>query len=264
MFIDSHAHLEMREFDQDRDEVVQRALSAGLDLIVTVGTNPADCIKAVEIAQRYPQVYAIIGVHPHEVKDVVQSDYDSITKLAKHEKVVAYGEIGLDFFRNLSPWALQIEHFEKQLVMAHELNLPVVIHDRDAHKETVEMLKRWPGNRRGIVHCFSGDARMAKQCVDMGFYISITGVVTFKKSEELLDVVRQTPLEHILIETDSPFLAPEPHRGKRNEPANVIFVARKIAEIKGVTTEEVGRVTSENARRIFGIQKNLIQELPTA
>ena len=253
MFIDSHAHLEMREFDRDRDQVVNRALGAGLDLIVTVGTNLQDCCKAIVIAERYSCVYAILGIHPHEVKDITSSVYESLKKLSASKKVVAYGEIGLDFFRNLSPRDVQIRCFEEQLELAHELNLPIVIHDRDAHKETMDRLKKWPGKRRGIVHCFSGDARMAQDCVDMGFYISVTGAITFKKSEKLLDVVRKTPLERILIETDAPYLTPEPHRGKRNEPAYVVFTARKIAEIKGVATEEVGRITSQNARTIFGI-----------
>jgi TatD DNase family protein len=255
MFIDSHAHLEMREFDRDRDQVVNRALGAGLDLIITVGTNLEDCFNAVEITKRYPCVYAILGIHPHEVKDISPSIYEPLKKLAASEKVVGYGEIGLDFFRNLSPRDVQIKRFEEQLELAHELNLPIVIHDRDAHKETMDRLKKWPGKRRGIVHCFSGDARMAQECVDMGFYISITGAVTFKKSERLLDVVGKTPLERILIETDAPYLTPEPHRGERNEPAYVVFTAHKIAEIKGVPTEEVGRITSENARTIFGIKE---------
>lgn len=245
----------MREFDRDRDQVINRALGAGLDLIVTVGTNLQDCLKAVDITRQYPCVYAILGIHPHEVKDITPPVYESLKKLAASEKVVGYGEIGLDFFRNLSPRDIQIRRFEEQLELARELDLPIVIHDRDAHKETLERLRKWPGQRRGIVHCFSGDARMAQECVEMGFYISITGAVTFKKSERLLEVVRKTPLERILIETDAPFLTPEPNRGKRNEPAYVVFTARKIAEIKGIPTEEVGRVTSQNARAVFGIQE---------
>lgn len=254
MFADSHAHLEMSEFDPDRDQAVGRALSAGVGLIVTVGTNLQDCFKAVEIASRFPCVHAIIGIHPHEVKDFDPAGYETLKTLAAHKKVVAYGEIGLDFFRNLSPREIQIRHFEEQLEIAHGLNLPIVIHDRDAHKETMDRLRRWPGERRGVIHCFSGDTRMAEECIEMGFYISVTGGVTFKKSEQLRQVVRETPIERLLIETDAPYLTPEPHRGKRNEPAYVIFTARKIAEIKQIPTEEVGRITTENAKRIFNIK----------
>lgn len=254
MFVDSHAHLEMRDFERDRDQAVKRALNAGVNRIVTVGTNLEDCRKAIELAERYDCVYASIGIHPHEVKDINSSDYDYLKNLAHHDKVVAYGEIGLDFFRNLSPRDIQIARFREQLDLAHELNLPVIIHDRDAHKETLEFLKSWPGSRRGIVHCFSGDYKMAEECLDLGFFISFTGAVTFKNSEGLRDIVRKIPLENILIETDAPYITPEPNRGKRNEPAYVIFTARKIAEVKGISTEEVGRITSENAKAIFGFE----------
>lgn len=254
MFADSHAHLEMSEFDRDRDRAVGRALEAGVSLIATVGTNLQDCFKALEIASRFPSVYAVIGIHPHEVRDFDPAGYETLKKLAANKKVVAYGEIGLDFFRNISPPEVQIRRFEEQLEIAHELNLPVIIHDRDAHRETMDRLRRWPGERRGIIHCFSGDARMAAECLDLGFYISVTGNVTFKKSEQLRHVVRETPIERLLIETDAPYLTPEPHRGKRNEPAYVVFTARKIAEIKQIPTEEVGRITTENAKRVFNLE----------
>ncbi len=243
----------MREFDRDRDQVISRAHGAGVDLIVTVGTNLADCRKAVGIASTHPSVYAIIGIHPHEVKDIEASTFDSLKELAGNERVVAYGEIGLDFFRDLSPRTVQIDRFGEQLEIAHTLNLPIVIHDRDAHRETFDMLKSWPGKRRGIIHCFSGDYPMAVKFLDLGFCISVTGAVTFKKSDKIQEVVSKVPLERLLIETDAPYITPEPHRGKRNEPAYVVFTARRIAEIKGVPTEEVGRITSENAVRVFGI-----------
>ena len=260
MLIDSHAHLEMREFDADRNQVIDRALRVGVDLIVTIGTSLADSRKAAEIASRYPCVYAAIGVHPHEVKDIDPHTYDSLNKLATHDKVIAFGEIGLDFFRNLSPRDIQLKRFSEQLEIAHELNLPIIVHDRDAHKETLDLLRKWPGERKGVIHCFSGDYKMAQECIDMGFYISVTGAVTFKKSEVISEVVRKIPLERILIETDAPFITPEPHRGKRNEPSYVIFTARKIAELKGVTMEEVGRITSKNTRQIFGIESNVAEK----
>ncbi|HTZ40646.1 MAG TPA: TatD family hydrolase [Syntrophales bacterium] len=253
MVIDSHAHLEMAPFDRDRDQVVKRAKDAGVEVIVTVGTTVVDCRKALEITRRYPGVYAVIGIHPHEVKDIKGETYDTLKEMAKHEKVVAYGEIGLDFFRNLSPRGTQIHRFGEQLELASELGLPVVIHDRDAHRETMNLLKGWNGSRRGIIHCFSGDYPMARQCIDLGFCISIPGTVTFEKNENLRSIVRELPLESLLVETDCPYLTPNPFRGKRNEPAYVIHTTRKIAEIKGKTFEEVAAVTTGNAKALFNI-----------
>ena len=253
MFIDSHAHLEMKAFDRDRDKVIARAKEAGVDYIVTVGTTLNDCKKAISIANRYESVYAVIGIHPHEVKNIDDLTYESLKDLANADKVVAYGEIGLDFFRNLSPRDVQIKRFGEQLELAGEIGLPVVIHDREAHRETLNILKEWKGNRRGIIHCFSGDYEMAKKCLDMGFYISIPGTITFQKSEKLQEVVKNVPIDSILLETDSPYLAPHPRRGRRNEPANVIFTARRVAEIKGLPLEEVGKITSQNTKNIFGI-----------
>ena len=253
MFIDSHAHLEMKAFDRDRDKVIARAKEAGVDYIVTVGTTLNDCKKAISIANRYESVYAVIGIHPHEVKNIDDLTYESLKDLANADKVVAYGEIGLDFFRNLSPRDVQIKRFGEQLELAGEIGLPVVIHDREAHRETLNILKEWKGNRRGIIHCFSGDYEMAKKCLDMGFYISIPGTITFQKSEKLQEVVKNVPIDSMLLETDSPYLAPHPRRGRRNEPANVIFTARRVAEIKGLPLEEVGKITSQNTKNIFGI-----------
>jgi TatD DNase family protein len=253
MVIDSHAHLEMAPFDRDRDQVVKRAKDAGVEIIVTVGTTVGDCRKALEMTRRYPGVYAVIGIHPHEVKDIKGGTYDSLKEMAKHEKVVAYGEIGLDFFRNLSPRGTQIHRFGEQLELAGELGLPVVIHDREAHRETMNLLKDWKGSRRGIIHCFSGDYPMARQCIDLGFLISIPGTVTFEKNDKLRSIVRELPLDSLLVETDCPYLTPNPFRGKRNEPAYVVHAARKIAEIKKKTFEEVAAVTTANAKRIFGI-----------
>jgi TatD DNase family protein len=254
MLIDSHAHLEMREFDSDRGEVVRRAKEAGIDAIVTVGTNLRDCLKALAIAAQYEFVYAALGVHPHDVKGIDEKTYSALRKLVGQPKVVAYGEIGLDFFRNRSPRDVQIRCFGEQLELADEFDLPVIIHDRDAHAETLNMLRTWKGKKRGIVHCFSGDAAMAKKCLDLGFHISIPGPVTYPKSEKLLEVVRQVPLERMLVETDAPYLTPQPHRGKRNEPAYVVHTAKRIADIKGITLAEVGAATSQNARVVFGIE----------
>ena len=253
MLIDTHAHLEMQAFEEDRDEVIRRAGEAGIDAIVTVGTNLRDCRKAVAIAGRYDSVYAAIGIHPHDVNRIDGETYRLIRELAGRPKVVAYGEIGLDFFRNRSPRSDQIRCFGEQLELAAELGLPVIIHDRDAHAETLKMLTEWKGGKGGIIHCFSGDAPMAGKCLDLGFYISVPGPVTYPKSERLLDVVRQVPLDRLLVETDAPYLSPQPFRGQRNEPAYVLHTARKVAETKGLPLEEVAAATTRNAKAVFGI-----------
>lgn len=249
---DSHAHLEMREFDRDRPEVIRRAAAAGVKRIVTVGTTLADCEKAVAIAAENPGVYAAVGIHPHEVKGVRQADYDRLREIAAAGKVVAYGEIGLDFFRNLSPPELQVRHFGVQLELARDLGLPIIIHDRDAHRQTVSILKE-SGLRKGVIHCFSGDYAMARECLDMGFYISVPGTITFPKSERLREIVSKVPLDRILVETDCPYLTPVPNRGKRNEPSYVAYTARKVAEIKKAGYEEIALATSRNASELFNI-----------
>jgi len=253
VLIDSHAHLELSEFDSDREDVIRRAGESGVEYIVTVGINLEDSKNAVAIAERYDTIYASVGVHPHDAKSIDETTYDSLKKLSQSDKVVAFGEIGLDFFRNLSPGELQRRRFGEQLELAGELGLPVIIHDRDAHRETVEMLKNWKNFSGGVIHCFSGDYDMAVKCLDMGFYISIPGPITYRKSETLRDVVRKIPIDRMLVETDCPFLSPEPKRGKRNEPANVLYTARKVAQIKNLSFEDVAMTTSANTGRLFGI-----------
>ncbi|KAF0155820.1 MAG: TatD DNase family protein [Syntrophaceae bacterium] len=253
MLVDSHAHLEMKEFDSDRKDVIERASLAGVDCIITVGTNPSLSRKALSIARQYENVYATVGVHPHDVAKSNDKSFDELKVLAQDPKVVAYGEIGLDFFRNISPRGKQIEMFARQLELANELNLPVIIHDRDAHEETLSMVKA-SGIRWGVFHCFSGEWAMARKCIDLGFYISVPGVVTFDKSKVLHEVVRQAPLDSILLETDCPYLTPAPHRGKRNEPSFIIHTAKKIAEIKGMTWEEVAQTAACNTRKLFRIK----------
>lgn len=253
MLIDSHAHLEMREFDSDRNDVIERAELAGVDCIVTVGTNPGLSRKALSIAHQYENIYATVGVHPHDVAKASDKSFDELKTLAQDPKVVAYGEIGLDYFRNISPREKQIEMFAKQLELAQELNLPVIIHDRDAHEETLRMVKA-SGVRRGVFHCFSGDWAMARQCIDLGFYISVPGVVTFDKSRVLQEVVRQAPLDAILLETDCPYLTPVPHRGKRNEPSFIIHTAKKVAEIKELPWEDIAQTAACNTRKLFSIE----------
>jgi len=254
MLIDSHAHLEMKEFDSDREEVIRRAGSEGVDFIVTVGTNLKLSNKAVTLADKYENIYATVGIHPHDVSKTDQNTLDTLKELVKtRKKIVAYGEIGLDFFRNISPQEKQLELFGVQLELAKELNLPVVIHDREAHKQSLETV-RASGVRRGVFHCFSGDYEMARKCIDLGFYISIPGVVTFDKAKTIQDVAGRIPLSSLLLETDAPYLAPIPHRGKRNEPSFIVHTAKKVAEIKKITWEEVARETSANAINLFGIK----------
>jgi len=253
MLIDSHAHLEMKEFDPDRREVIERARLAGVGCIVTVGTNLGLSRKALAIARQYENIYAAIGVHPHDVAGTDDRSFDELRVLAQDPKVVAYGEIGLDFFRNISPAKKQIEMFAKQLELAKELNLPVIIHDRDAHEQTLQMVKA-SGVRSGVFHCFSGDWTMASQCIDLGFYISVPGVITFDKSNVLREVVRQAPLDSILLETDCPYLTPVPYRGQRNEPSFIIHTAKKVAEIGGMNWEDVAQAAAVNTRKLFRIE----------
>ena len=255
MLIDSHAHLEMKEFDSDREDVIKRAGDTGVDFIVTVGTNLALSRKAVSLAQKYQNIYATIGVHPHDAAKTDNRTFESLKELSQVQKIIAYGEIGLDFFRNISSQEKQIDVFGLQLELAQELNLPVIIHDREAHEKTLEMVKA-SGVRRGVFHCFSGDYAMAKQCIDLGFYISIPGVVTYDKAKTIQDVALRVPLASLLLETDAPYLTPVPHRGKRNEPSFIIHTAKKVAEIKKVGWEEVAQVTADNAMTLFGIKSS--------
>jgi TatD DNase family protein len=254
MLIDTHAHLEMREFKNDLDDVIRRAREAGVEYIVTIGTTVESSRDAVVLADKYDFIYAAIGIHPHEVKDILHPAYEIIRHLSKHKKVVAYGEIGLDYYYEHSPRGDQKRKFRDMLREARELDLPVIIHDRDAHEDTLKILsEEWSPELGGVMHCFSGDIAMAKKVIEMGFSLSIAGPVTFPKAEALREVVKQIPIEHLLIETDAPYLAPQPVRGKRNEPAFVRHTAEAIAQIKGLSFDDVARITSFNAMQLFGI-----------
>lgn len=254
--IDTHAHLDMPEFEADLPQVIQRAKEAGVSTILTVGIDPASCRKVIEIAETYPDIFAILGVHPHDAAQVGERDLDGIKALARHGKVKAWGEIGLDFFRNLSPPASQQERFRQQIAIAKELRLPLVIHSRSATQETITTLREERGwEVGGVIHCFSGDAQTATQYLEMGFVISIPGVITFNKAQGLREVVKGLPAEVLMLETDAPFLAPVPHRGKRNEPAYVRLVAEAIAAIRGEDISELAAVTTKNACRVFNLDK---------
>jgi TatD DNase family protein len=255
MLIDSHAHLEMPEFKKDLEEVLQRARASGIDAIFTVGTEEKDWGRALEIANSHPWIYAILGVHPHNAKEIDDRTYTLLREICRGEKVRAFGEIGLDFFRNHSPRDVQLKRFREQVGLALELKLPIVIHDRDAHEETLEVL-RSEGARDcgGIIHCFSGDLDMARKCMDMGFYISVPGSITYKNAEDFQKIVRELPLDSVLVETDAPFLTPVPFRGKRNEPGYVRYTAQKVAEIKKMPFEKVAEATTDNALRVFRLK----------
>lgn len=254
MLIDTHAHLDMREFNDDREDVIKRAQDAGVEYIITIGTTVESSRDAVLLAEKYDCIYAAIGIHPHDVKDVLHPAYEILRHFAKHDKVVAYGEVGLDYYYEHSPRADQKQKFRDMLREARELDLPVIIHDRDAHEDTIRILsEEWSPDLGGVMHCFSGDTAMAHKVIEMGLSISIAGPVTFQKAESLREVVRQVPIEHILIETDAPYLAPHPLRGKRNEPAFVRHTAEAIARIKGLSFDDVARITSFNAMQLFSI-----------
>ena len=256
MLIDSHAHLEMPEFKKDLEEVIQRATEAGVSTILTVGIDPASCRKAIEIAEAYPNIFAIVGVHPHDAARVGERDLDGLKALARHEKVKAWGEIGLDFYRNLSLPAIQQDRFRQQIAIVKELSLPLVIHSRSATQETIACLREErAGEVGGVIHCFSGDAKAAEQYLEMGFVISIPGVVTFNKAQGLREVVKGLPAEKLMLETDAPFLAPVPHRGKRNEPAYVRLTAAACADIRGEDIAVLAATTTANACRIFHLYK---------
>ncbi len=256
MLIDTHTHLDDTRYDGDREAMIERAREAGVDTFITIGCDLATSKAAVELADRYPFVYASIGVHPHEVRHIDDGWYDEFRCLAKHPKVVAYGEIGLDYHYNHSPPTLQRERFREQIQLARELTLPVVIHTREAQEDTIAILKEeQAADVGGVFHCFTGDAWLAKGGLDLGFHLSFSGVVTFQNATMLREIVATVPMDRILIETDCPYLTPVPHRGKRNEPAYVRLVAETIASVKStaapVSVDEVGRLTSANACRLF-------------
>jgi TatD DNase family protein len=254
MLIDTHSHLDMDEFKDDIGDVLNRALNGGVARIITVGIDIPSSLKAIELANRYDFIYSSIGYHPHNADNVDTSGLEELSRLAGEPKVVAWGEIGLDFFRRYSHQEKQIAAFEKQLDMAFQYDLPVIIHDRDAHDEIYAILnKRKDMKSKGVIHCFSGDYDLAMALIDIGYYISIPGTVTYAKAVEVQDVASRIPIDRLLVETDAPFLAPVPKRGKRNEPLFVGYTARKIAQLRSMDFEEFSLKTSENAKRLFGI-----------
>lgn len=256
MLVDTHAHLDDERFDTDCDEVVSRAADAGVSFIINPGSNLDSSRKAVGLAEKYACVYAAVGVHPHEAAELTERSLEVLRGLAEHEKVVAVGEIGLDYYRDLSPRDRQREAFRKQLDLAAELDLPVIVHSRDAHADVEEMLTeaRRAGGLRGVLHCFSGGPDGAERAAKMGFYIGFDGPLTYENATTLRKIAGIIPVEHALIETDSPYLSPLPHRrSERNEPAFLPLIADKLADIRGLSAADVARVTALSAARLFGI-----------
>lgn len=254
MLVDSHAHLDMKDFDKDRQATLDRALEGGVTHIITIGTDLSSSLKALELANIYDFVFSSVGYHPHHATDTDPPVLRELEGLVSEPKVVAWGEIGLDFYRRYSPADVQVAAFRRQLEMAMDLDLPVIIHDREAHTELFDILEEMTrGKARGVIHCFSGDYDMAMALIEMGYHISIPGTVTYKKAFQVHEVATRIPLERMIVETDAPFLAPVPFRGKRNEPLFVTHTAQKIAELRNMDFQEVALQTSENAKRLFDL-----------
>jgi TatD DNase family protein len=259
MFTDSHAHIDGPEFDADRGEVIERARAAGVTTILNVGTgdpNSGVFERAVDLGRNNPSIYTAVGTHPHDGRFYDDAaEQKTKTRITTGERVVAWGEIGLDFHYDNSPRDVQIDVFKRQLRAARECDVPVIIHTRDAESETIDILRtEYVGaERRGVFHCFTGSKELAQQAIEIDFMISFSGIVTFRKAGDLREIAKQVPLENLLIETDCPFLAPVPYRGKRNEPAYVVEVARCIAELRGVDIEQVAAITTESFKRFLRI-----------
>ncbi|MDF2644500.1 MAG: hydrolase, TatD family protein [Paenibacillus sp.] len=255
MLTDSHTHLNAEQFNEDQDEVIERALNAGVTRIVNVGFNRETIPSSIALAERYDFIYSTVGWHPVDAIDMMPGDLEWIEELCKHEKVVAIGEIGLDYYWDKSPKDVQQRVFREQIRLARKLGMPIVIHNRDAHQDILHILKEEKAEEvGGIMHCFSGSWETAKQCLDMNFHISFGGPVTFKNAKQPKEVLAQVPLDRLLIETDAPYLTPHPFRGKRNETGYVRLVAETAAEIRGLTLEEIAEITTNNAIRLLGLK----------
>lgn len=252
MLIDTHAHINVEQFDEDREQVIERALDAGVTRIVNIGYNRETIPSSLKLAEEYDFIYSTVGWYPQDAINMEEGDLEWLESLCSHPKVVAIGEIGLDYYWDTSPKELQQQIFREQIRLARRMNLPIVIHNREAHGDVVRILKEENAAEvGGIMHCFSGSWEIAKQCLDMNFYISFGGPITFKNAVRPKEVLAKVPLDRLLIETDCPYLTPHPYRGKRNEPAYVRYVAEAAAEIKGIEMEEIARTTTENAFQVF-------------
>lgn len=253
MYFDSHAHYDDERFDEDREALILSLKEKGVDFVVNAAADMKSCHTSLALAEKYPFIYSSVGVHPHDVKDLTKADLEEMKRLAAHPKVVAVGEIGLDYFYDNSPREDQRKWFKEQLMLANELELPVIIHSREASQETFDIIVE-SAVKEGVIHCFSGSYELGKEYVKRGFYLGVGGSLTFKNAKKTVEVVEGIDLSHILIETDCPYLTPVPHRGERNDSSYLKYVVQKIAEIKGVSEDEVAEVSSENAKKLFRIK----------
>lgn len=256
MLVDSHAHIDVPLYDEDRDQVMARAREAGVAVVVNVGCDLDSSAASIRLTEQYDDVFAALGFHPHNAARMSDGDLERLAELAQHPKAVAIGETGLDFYRNLSPREDQIKAFKGQLELAQRLNLPVIIHCRNAQEEVLSIVEEWAGGSKrashplGVLHCFSGDIGLAQRYIEMGFLLSVAGPITYSSSHAL-EIALNMPLEKLLIETDCPFLTPHPHRGKRNEPSYLSFIVEKISGIRGMPSDLVAKHTAENAIQLF-------------
>ncbi len=262
MLIDSHAHIQGKEYAGEVEAVIARAREAGVEKIIAVGGagDMSSNTEAIALAKTFPDIYATVGMHPHDAKDVGADELKKLKELAAAPKVVAVGETGLDYYYDHSPREVQRRVFAEFIHLARETGLPIVVHERDAANDAAQLLRgEGEGKIHGVIHCFTGDYEAACAYLNLGFYISFTGIITFKNAEPLREVVRKVPLERMFVETDSPYLTPVPHRGKRNEPAYVRYVAETIANLKRISLEEVARVTTQNVQALFDMRSRPIE-----
>lgn len=252
MLIDTHTHLTDEAFDEDREEVIQRAIDAGVSVMINVGYSRETIPPTLTLAEQYDSIYAAVGWHPQQAKEMTEEDLAWLEELAHHPKVVALGEMGLDYYWDTSPKEVQMRVFREQIALAKRVNKPIIIHNRDAHQDVVTILREEKAQEvGGVMHCFSGSAEIAQACLELGFYISFGGPLTFKNAKKPKEVAKTIPLDRLLIETDSPYLTPHPYRGKRNESSYVRYVAESLAELRGLSYEEICHITTENAKRLF-------------
>lgn len=251
---DTHAHLDDERFDEDREQIIEQIKQDGISLIVNPGADMKSSRAAIKLAEKYDFIYAAVGIHPHDVKDITEADLIELEQMAKHEKVVAIGEIGLDYYYDNSPRELQREYFIKQIELANKLSLPIIIHSRDASMETYEILKGHKKDIGCVLHCFSQSLEMAELYLKIGCHLSFAGPLTFKKSSKLKEVARNIPLDKIFIETDSPYLTPEPYRGRRNDPSKVRYVAEELSKLRAISVDKIAEITMNNAIEFFDIK----------
>ena len=250
MYFESHAHYDDERFDEDRDTLLASFPAEGIETVVNASSDIKSSKASIALSEKYPFFYAAVGVHPHEVENITEADIDELRELSKHPKVVAIGEIGLDYYYDLSPRDLQRHWFKRQLELADELKMPVIIHSRDAAQECFDIIKN-SNVRNGVIHCYSGSAEMAEEYIKMGFYIGVGGSLTFKNNKKGVETVERIPIEKILIETDSPYLAPVPCRGKRNDSRLLKYVVEKISQIKNIPENDICNITKNNAQNLF-------------